>query len=126
MRQCGSQTNSVVPHTMLRKHYLLSLMYYMLNYEAKLESMRADALSFSEVPILKVWYLVEKYNLSEREAMKYIHEADVMEDDEDEMRKSMPLGAEVSGKALERSTDTKPYCNNGTIWHQYHNRRASS
>lgn len=65
---------------------------YVEDRQAKLESMRADALSFSEVPILKVWYLVEKYTLSEQEAMKYIHEADVMEDDEDEMRKSMSLG----------------------------------
>lgn len=40
--------------------------------QAKLESMRADALSFSEVPILLVWYLMEKYNISEEEARKYI------------------------------------------------------
>jgi len=39
---------------------------------AKLEQMRTDALSFPEVVILKVWYLMEKYNLPEEEAKKYI------------------------------------------------------
>ena len=45
---------------------------YIEDKPAKLESMRADALSFGEVPILKVWYLMEKYNLSEEDAKKYI------------------------------------------------------
>lgn len=45
---------------------------YIEDKVTKLESMRADALSFAEVPILKVWYLKEKYNLSEDEAKKYI------------------------------------------------------
>lgn len=35
---------------------------YVEDKQANLESMRADALSFPEVPILKVWYLMEKYN----------------------------------------------------------------
>ena len=40
--------------------------------ESQLEAMRADALSFPEVPILKVWYLMEKYNIPEEDAKKYI------------------------------------------------------
>lgn len=75
---------------------------YVEDKQAKLEAMRADALSFPEVPILKVWYLMEKYNISEEEAMKYIGNGfvDDMEDDEDEMRKDIAGGAEVSGKPL--------------------------
>lgn len=45
---------------------------YIEDKQAKLDSMRADALSFAEVPILKVWYLMEKYNLSEKEAKGYL------------------------------------------------------
>lgn len=75
---------------------------YVEDKQTKLEAMRADALSFAEVPILKVWYLMEKYNISEEEVMKYIGDGfvDDMEDDEDEMRKDIAGGAEVSGKAL--------------------------
>lgn len=54
---------------------------YIEDKQAKLESMRADALSFAEVPILKVWYLMEKYNLSEEEAKKYIQNAEEPIDD---------------------------------------------
>ena len=57
---------------------------YIEDKQAKLESMRADALSFSEVPILKVWYLMEKYNLSEEEAKKHIqNKEEPIEDLED-------------------------------------------
>ena len=45
---------------------------YVEDKQAKLEAMRADALSFPEVPILKVWYLMEKYNIPEDEAKKYM------------------------------------------------------
>ena len=45
---------------------------YVEDKQAKLEAMRADALSFIDVPILKVWYLMEKYNIPEEEAKKYI------------------------------------------------------
>ena len=45
---------------------------YVEDKQTKLEAMRADALSFAEVPILKVWYLMEKYNIPEEEAKKYI------------------------------------------------------
>ena len=57
---------------------------YIEDKQAKLESMRADALSFGDVPILKVWYLMEKYNLPEEEAMKYIQSSgDPIDDLED-------------------------------------------
>lgn len=45
---------------------------YIEDKKSKLAEMRADALSFMEVPILKVWYLMEKYNISEENAKKYI------------------------------------------------------
>lgn len=54
---------------------------YIEDKQAKLESMRADALSFSEVSILKVWYLMEKYNLSEEDAKKYIQNKEEPIDD---------------------------------------------
>lgn len=54
---------------------------YIEDKQAKLESMRADALSFAEVPILKVWYLMEKYNLSEEEARGYIENQEEEIDD---------------------------------------------
>lgn len=40
--------------------------------ESQLESMRADALSFPEVPILKEMYLSEKYNVPIEEVKKWI------------------------------------------------------
>ena len=45
---------------------------YIQDKEAQLESMRADALSFTTVPVLLEWYLMEKYNLSENEVRQYI------------------------------------------------------
>lgn len=57
---------------------------YIEDKQAKLESMRADALSFAEVPILKVWYLMEKYNLSEKEAKGYIENEEETIDDLDD------------------------------------------
>jgi A118 family predicted phage portal protein len=57
---------------------------YVEDKVSKLESMRADALSFGEVTILKVWYLMEKYNLSEEDAKKYInYEEEPVDDVED-------------------------------------------
>ncbi|MGO5053636.1 hypothetical protein ACTQ6A_14210 [Lachnospiraceae bacterium LCP25S3_G4] len=53
---------------------------YIEDKTSKLESMRADALSF-EYPIIRVWYLMEKYNLSEDEA-KEIVSATIDEQDE--------------------------------------------
>ena len=53
---------------------------YVEDRQSKLESMRADAMTFSDVPILLQWYLKEKYNLSEEEVKKYVP-ADVEEDE---------------------------------------------
>ena len=41
---------------------------YVEDKTTKLEAMRADATTFAEVPILLVWYLMERYNLSEEDA----------------------------------------------------------
>ena len=54
---------------------------YVEDKQTKLEAMRADAMSFSEVPILKVWYLMEKYNIPEDEAKKYIQYTEEPVDD---------------------------------------------
>lgn len=57
---------------------------YVEDKQAKLEAMRADALSFPEVPILKVWYMMEKYNIPEDEAKKYMQYTDEQIDDVDD------------------------------------------
>jgi len=57
---------------------------YVEDKQAKLEAMRADALSFPEVPILKVWYMMEKYNIPEDEAKKYMQYTDEPIDDVDD------------------------------------------
>lgn len=57
---------------------------YVEDKVSKLESMRADAISFPEVPILKKWYLMQKYNISESDAIKYIDEGQYEEIDETE------------------------------------------
>lgn len=54
---------------------------YVEDKQAKLEAMRADALSFAEVPILKVWYLMEKYNIPEEDAKKYLQYSEEPVDD---------------------------------------------
>lgn len=54
---------------------------YVEDKVSKLESMRADALSFGEIPILTVWYLMEKYNLTEEDAKKYINYTEEPVDD---------------------------------------------
>lgn len=56
---------------------------YIEDKEAKLETMRADAVTFSEVPILLVWYLAERYNISEQDALKYIEEGKNAEEEDD-------------------------------------------
>ncbi len=57
---------------------------YVEDKQTKLEAMRADALSFAEVPVLKIWYLMEKYNIPEDEARKYIENTDEPIDDADD------------------------------------------
>ena len=57
---------------------------YIEDKTTKLESMRADALSFGEVQILKVWYLMEKYNIPEEDARKYLQFEEEPIDDVDD------------------------------------------
>ena len=54
---------------------------YIEDKVSKLESMRNDALQFPEIPQIKMWYLMEKYNLSEEEATKLVGQELI--DDED-------------------------------------------
>ena len=54
---------------------------YIEDRVSKLESMRADALSFSEIPMLKIRYLMEKYNIPEEEAKKWIQNTEEPIDD---------------------------------------------
>lgn len=49
----------------------------------KLDSMRTDALQFPDIPILKLWYIMERYNLPEDEAAKYIQDANLELETED-------------------------------------------
>ena len=58
---------------------------YIVDKETKLETMRSDAVTFSEVPVLLVWYLMERYNLSEEDARKHIAEGSGSEDDNDDL-----------------------------------------
>lgn len=55
---------------------------YVEDKTTKLTEMRMDALSFPEIPILRLWYLMEKYNIPEEEAKKYIGE---IRDETDEL-----------------------------------------
>ena len=43
---------------------------YVTDRQSEMESKRADALSFREIPKLTIWYLMDRYNLSEDEAVK--------------------------------------------------------
>lgn len=54
---------------------------YIEDKVTKLESMRQDALQFPEIPQIKMWYLMEKYNLSEEEAGQLVGQELI--DDED-------------------------------------------
>jgi len=56
---------------------------YIEDKVSKLDSMRNDALQFPEIPILKVWYIMKKYNISEEDALKYIQEDIEIDEDED-------------------------------------------
>ena len=54
---------------------------YVEDKQTKLEAMRADALSFMDVPILKVMYLSEKYNVPMEEVKKWIQNVEENIDD---------------------------------------------
>lgn len=57
---------------------------YIEDKAAKLESMRADALSFPEVPELLVWYISEQYNLPTEEVKKLIKKEEELVEDMDD------------------------------------------
>lgn len=54
---------------------------YVEDKASRLEMERADALSFPEIPQLKVWYLMDAYNISEEEAEELIQAANTPEDE---------------------------------------------
>lgn len=54
---------------------------YIEDKQTKLETMRADALSFPEVPKLREMYLSEKYNVPIEEVQKWIRSTEEPEDD---------------------------------------------
>lgn len=54
---------------------------YIEDKASKLESMRADALSFPDIKELTLWYIMEKYNISEEEAREYV-DMEPKEDDD--------------------------------------------
>lgn len=70
---------------------------YIEDKTAKLEQMRADALSFPEIPVLTIWYLMEKYNISEDEAKRYV----------EGMRDGIVDDDEIIRKDMEKNTETK-------------------
>ena len=48
---------------------------YITDRASELERKRNDALSF-DIPMLKVWYLMDAYNLAEDEAKKLVFESE--------------------------------------------------
>ena len=54
---------------------------YIEDKVSKLESMRNDALQFPEIPQIKMWYLMGKYNLSEEEAAQLVGQ-EITDDDD--------------------------------------------
>lgn len=57
---------------------------YITDHQSEMEGKRADALSFSQIPKLTIWYLMDRYNLSEKEALKIYQEGQVDLDGENE------------------------------------------
>ena len=58
---------------------------YIEDKQTKLETMRADALSFMDIPWLTFMYIKTKYNLSDEEAERYIKEGKINEEDAEEL-----------------------------------------
>ena len=54
---------------------------YVEDKVSKLESMRNDALSFPEIPQIKMWYLMGRYNLSEEEASELVGQELINDED---------------------------------------------
>lgn len=57
---------------------------YITNKEVELEQMRSDAVSFSDVPIFRVRYIMERLNCDEKRARAYLAEGQIDPDAEDE------------------------------------------
>lgn len=55
---------------------------YITDKEAELEAKRADALSFADIPIFRVLYIMERLNCTEEEARAYIAEGTPTDDGE--------------------------------------------
>ena len=47
---------------------------YITNKEAELEQMRSDAVSFSDIPIFRIRYIMERLNCDEKQARAYLAE----------------------------------------------------
>lgn len=47
---------------------------YITNKEAELEQMRSDAVTFADVPIFRVRYIMERLNCDEKQARAYLAE----------------------------------------------------
>ena len=58
---------------------------YIEDKQAKLENMRADAITFQDIPWLTFTYIKTKYNLSDDEAEKYIKEGKMREEPNDDL-----------------------------------------
>ena len=57
---------------------------YIEDRQTKLESMRADAVTFQDIPWLTFMYIKTKYNLSDDDAEKYINEGKMREEPNDD------------------------------------------
>lgn len=57
---------------------------YIIDREVELEAKRSDAISFPDIPIFRVLYVMERLNCTEDEAKAYIAEGASLEDDEDD------------------------------------------
>lgn len=57
---------------------------YITNKEAELEQMRSDAVSFADIPIFRIRYLMERLNCDEKRARAYIAEGQMDPDKYDE------------------------------------------
>lgn len=57
---------------------------YVTDRQSELESKRADAVTFQSIPKLTIWYLMDKYDLSEEEATKIYQEGQADPDKDNE------------------------------------------
>lgn len=58
---------------------------YVTDRQSELDAKRADALSFREIPKLTVWYLMDKYKLTEKEATEIYNEGQIDVDNDLEL-----------------------------------------